>query len=140
MGILYETRNRVAYITINNPEKANTLDQTTMDELSQAWTDVWDDNDVRVAVITGSGDRHFSAGHNLASQENLSREERQQRAVEGIFWPASGTIRGTRTGVDGRSGDHYPPDLEAGHSRRQRVGSWSRVLPDPHLHRYSSSM
>jgi len=108
MGILYERRNGVAYITINNPEKANTLDQTTVDELSQAWKDVWDDADVRAAVITGSGDRHFSAGHNLAGQQHVSREERQQRAVEGIFWPDSGTIRGTKIGADGRSGDHYP--------------------------------
>ena len=108
MGVLYEKRNRVAYITINNPEKANTLDQPTIEELSQAWKDVWDDNDVRVAVITGSGDRHFSAGHNLAGQQNLTQEQRQLRAVEGIFWPASGTIRGTKIGVDGRSGDHYP--------------------------------
>ena len=68
MGISYEKRNQIAYITIDNPEVANVLDRHTSDELSEAWKSVWEDADVRVAIITGTGDRHFCAGRNLQSR------------------------------------------------------------------------
>ena len=65
MGILYEKKGNIAYITINNIDKANILDRATSDEIAEAWKNVWDDHDVRVAILTGVGDRHFCAGHNL---------------------------------------------------------------------------
>ena len=37
MAIDYEKRDGVAYITLNNPAKANILDKATSDEISQAW-------------------------------------------------------------------------------------------------------
>ena len=66
MGVLYEKRGHIAYITIDNPEKANILDRPTSDELSEIWREVWEDFDIRVAILTGTGDRHFCAGHDLA--------------------------------------------------------------------------
>ncbi len=108
MGIIYEKKGHIAYITIDNPQKANVLDKSTSDEIAQAWKDVWDDRQVRVAILTASGDRHFCAGHDLSAREQLTPEERRRRAVERIFWPPSGTVFGMPIGVDGRSGDHYP--------------------------------
>jgi enoyl-CoA hydratase/carnithine racemase len=35
-------------------------------EVAEAWNEVWEDRDVRVVILTGAGDRHFGAGHNLA--------------------------------------------------------------------------
>ena len=72
-GILYEKRNRIAFITLNNPEKANVLNDQVMVELRDAWKEVWEDKDVRVAVITGKGDRHFCAGHDLAPRPGPDR-------------------------------------------------------------------
>ena len=37
MGILFEKKNKIAYITLTNPEKANILDKETSDEISEAW-------------------------------------------------------------------------------------------------------
>jgi len=108
MGIEYRKDNKVAYVTINNPEKANVLDRQTSDDLSAAWKEVWDDSDVRVAVLTGTGDRHFCAGHNLAPRPDVTEEERERLRAEGIFWPLAGTVNGARIGADGRLGDHYP--------------------------------
>ena len=42
MPIDYEKRNSVAYITLNNPEKANILDKPTSDDISAAWIDLWE--------------------------------------------------------------------------------------------------
>ena len=108
MGVLYEKRGHIGYITINNSAKANILDRATSDEMAQAWKDVWDDNDVRVVILTGVGDRHFCAGHNLEPRPDVTPEERERVRAESIFWPPSGTVNGSRFGVDGHLGDHYP--------------------------------
>lgn len=108
MSIEYRKDKKIAYVTINNPEKANVLDRQTSDDLSAAWKEVWEDSDVRVAVLTGTGDRHFCAGHNLAPRPDVTEEERERLRAEGIFWPLAGTVNGARIGADGRLGDHYP--------------------------------
>ncbi len=107
MGVLYEKRGHVAYVTINNPDKANILDRTTSDELAEAWKNIWDDLEVRVAILTGAGERHFCAGHNLELPEGITVEERERLRTENIFWPSSGTVNGSKFGTDGSLGDHY---------------------------------
>src|ERR1700680_4383363 len=67
MAILYEKRGRVAYITINRPEARNAVDPETMQELSDAWIDFRDDDDLWIGVLTGAGDKSFSAGADLKS-------------------------------------------------------------------------
>lgn len=65
MALIYEKKDKIAYITINRPEAMNAMDPDTYKELSQAWVDVRDDPDVWVAIITGAGDKAFSAGADL---------------------------------------------------------------------------
>lgn len=108
MAIDYVKRDGIAYITLNNPDKANILDKPTSDEISQAWIDLWEDPDIRCAILTGAGDRHFCGGHNLAKRKNITEEEREFLRTKRIFWPLAGTVHGQPTGVDGRFGDHYP--------------------------------
>ena len=108
MAIDYEKRDGVAYVTLNNPSKANILDKKTSDAISEAWIDLWEDRSVRCAILTGKGDTHFCGGHNLAPRENITEEEREYLRTQRIFWPLAGTVHGQKTGVDGRMGDHYP--------------------------------
>jgi enoyl-CoA hydratase/carnithine racemase len=108
MALKYEKREGVAYITLNNPAKANIFDKETSDEISEAWIDMWEDRDIRCAILTGAGDRYFCGGHNLAPRENITEEEREYLRTNRIFWPLGGTVHGQKTGVDGRFGDHYP--------------------------------
>jgi len=44
-------RDGVAYITLNNPEKANILDKPTSDAISEAWIDLWEDRAIRLRHI-----------------------------------------------------------------------------------------
>src|SRR5712691_3332499 len=104
MAIRYRTHDHIAYITIDNPDRANALDRKTSDALSEAWRSVWEDRDVRVAIITGTGDRHFSAGHNLAPPKGITAEEQEFLRTRRVFWPAAGSVNGTKTGVDGGMG------------------------------------
>ena len=108
MGIIYEKRDKVAYITISNPDKANILDKATSDLLSDAWKEVWEDRDIRATVLTGDGDKYFCAGHNLAPRPDVTEEERERLRMQRTYWPLAGTVNGAVTGVDGRMGDHYP--------------------------------
>lgn len=57
----------VATITINRPERHNALDADHYAALTDAWTRVRDDNAVRVAIVTGAGERAFTAGADIKS-------------------------------------------------------------------------
>ena len=108
MAVDYIRRDGIGYVTINNPSKANILDRQTSNDISEIWKDIWEDPDVRAVILTGTGDRHFCAGHNLDSRPDITAEERERIRAENIFWPLAGTVNGARIGADGRLGDHYP--------------------------------
>jgi len=67
MSILFDLEDDVALITINRPEKLNALDPQAYTELSEAWIRVRDDDRIRVAVITGAGERAFCVGADVTS-------------------------------------------------------------------------
>ena len=108
MAVDYEKKNGISYVTINNPSKANILDRQTSNEISEIWKEIWEDPDVRAVILTGVGEKHFCAGHNLDTRPDVSQEERERIRSENIFWPLAGTVNGARIGADGRLGDHYP--------------------------------
>lgn len=57
----------IALVTINRPDKRNAMDAEHYQGLSRAWERVRDDPAIRVAIITGAGDKAFSAGADLKS-------------------------------------------------------------------------
>lgn len=63
--ILFDVDDHVATITINRPERLNATNDTARTELGQAWGIVRDDPEIRVAIITGAGDRAFSVGQDI---------------------------------------------------------------------------
>ena len=67
MSIDLSVTDGVALITINRPERLNALDTEHYAGLSQAWQTVRDDSAIRVAVITGAGEKSFSTGADLKS-------------------------------------------------------------------------
>ncbi|MCU0822479.1 MAG: enoyl-CoA hydratase-related protein [Spirochaetes bacterium] len=65
-GVIYEKKGPIAVITINRPEVMNSLDVETNMELKKTWFEFRDDDSLKVAILTGAGDRAFSAGADLA--------------------------------------------------------------------------
>lgn len=63
--INYEKKGHVAYVTINRPEVMNALHYETNAELSAAFDDFKQDDESWVAIVTGAGNRAFSAGNDL---------------------------------------------------------------------------
>lgn len=65
-AVLYEVAGSVARVTINRPDKRNSLSWTVMGELRAALDHASDDDNVRVVVLTGAGERAFCAGADLS--------------------------------------------------------------------------
>jgi len=57
----------IARITLNRPERNNAFDEEHYRDLSLAWSKVRDDQAIRVAIITGAGEKSFSSGADLKS-------------------------------------------------------------------------
>src|SRR5207302_4261380 len=65
-NLKYEAKNKIAYITINRPEKLNALNMAEMEELRAAYTAIKADRDIRVVILTGAGEKAFVAGADIA--------------------------------------------------------------------------
>lgn len=72
--ISYEIDGQVALITINRPEVLNALHAAANEELRDAFVRFRDEHGVGVAIITGAGDRAFSAGNDLKVSAERSRD------------------------------------------------------------------
>ncbi|MBT5774537.1 MAG: enoyl-CoA hydratase/isomerase family protein [Dehalococcoidia bacterium] len=74
--LLYETIDdgRIAIITMNRPERMNSSDPGMAQRWVDAWTTFADDEQCRVAIVTGAGDRAFSAGQDLKIRAELEAE------------------------------------------------------------------
>ena len=64
--ILYDKKDNVAWITFNRPDKLNAQNETLLSEVTAALEKANDDDEVHVIVITGAGDRAFSAGADIS--------------------------------------------------------------------------
>ena len=74
-NILVVKNNKIAQVTINRPNKLNALNSATIHELSDAFKDLEDDEDVNVIVLTGSGDKAFVAGADISEFAHFSVDE-----------------------------------------------------------------
>jgi len=104
--IAYEKRGSVTIIRFNRPEALNCIGPTTHRELIQAWTQFRDDDEAKVAIITGTGKKAFCAGGDLKSEEDLVPMSPEEIAAHN---------RGERPGILGPSRwtDIYKPIIAA---------------------------
>ena len=65
--IIYEKKDAVAVITINREKQLNAINGQTSRDMQQAWEDFRDDPDMRVAILTGVGEKAFSTGMDLVA-------------------------------------------------------------------------
>ena len=63
--VLYEVRDRIAYVTINRPQAYNACDEPTYARLSEVWHDFRDNDEAWVAILTGMGEKAFCAGSDI---------------------------------------------------------------------------
>ena len=82
-NILLEHEKGITTIFINRPEKLNALNRATIQELHDSLKLADENPDVRVIIITGSGEKAFVAGADIAEFAHFSAEEGTQLAAKG---------------------------------------------------------
>jgi enoyl-CoA hydratase len=106
-NILIEKKSSIAYVTVNRPKVLNALNMATMEELRSAFHDIKSDANVRVAVLTGSGEKAFIAGADiseLAKQDAIMGKEYTHRGqsvlslIENLGKPVIACINGFALG------------------------------------------
>src|ERR1700694_2856892 len=77
-NLLYEKRDNIGFITFNRPKVLNALNRKTMEELREVLIAAREDDEVRVLILTGAGEKSFVAGADigeLAVQTPVSGKE-----------------------------------------------------------------
>ncbi|QXP63365.1 enoyl-CoA hydratase/isomerase family protein [Polaribacter sp. HaHaR_3_91] len=74
-NILIEKKDSLAKITINRPKKLNALNKATIIELNEAFEELEDDANIRVIILTGSGEKAFVAGADISEFADFSVDE-----------------------------------------------------------------
>jgi enoyl-CoA hydratase len=82
-NIILEHEKGIATIYINRPEKLNALNKATIQELHETLELIDNNPDVRVVIITGSGEKAFVAGADIAEFAHFSADEGSQLAAQG---------------------------------------------------------
>lgn len=70
-NLLINYNDKVAIVTINRPDKLNALNSQTMNELKSAFTELNDNDEVYVIILTGSGEKAFVAGADISELSKL---------------------------------------------------------------------
>src|SRR6266852_2493790 len=106
-NILLEKKNSIAYVTVNRPKVLNALSLATMEELGVAFQEIKNDSSIRVAILTGAGEKAFVAGADigeLAKQDAVSGKEYAHRGqavldlIENLGKPVIACINGFALG------------------------------------------
>ncbi len=79
--LIYEKKNRIAYLTLNRPESMNAINGELREALTEAWSDFNNDNEMWVAILTGAGEKAFCAGRDL--KERAARDAATQGPSQG---------------------------------------------------------
>ncbi len=82
-NIVFEENENIGYITINRPSKLNALNKATIAELNEAFESAREDNDIKVIILSGSGEKAFVAGADISEFAEFSPEEGKRLAAEG---------------------------------------------------------
>jgi enoyl-CoA hydratase len=82
-NILFEKKGAIAYVTVNRPKVLNALNRATMKELHAAFIEVRDDAEIRVAILTGTGEKAFIAGADISELANQDAVMGKEYAMQG---------------------------------------------------------
>ncbi len=73
--ISFERRGEIAIVSLNRPEKLNAISRAMLLELTEIFKNASEDSSLRAIILTGAGERAFSAGTDLSELINVPAEE-----------------------------------------------------------------
>lgn len=86
VNLKYEKRDHIAFVTIDQPDKANAVSRQMANGLRAIWNDVRADTSVRVVVVTGAGERHFCTGADISAPSDKVGRPGEGTFEEEIWW------------------------------------------------------
>src|SRR5688572_17787841 len=101
--LLTSLTNQILTVTINRPDKLNAINRQVMDDLDKVVHEIETGDNVRAAILTGSGTKAFVAGADITEFQGLSREEGMAMAKKGqdIFARIEGASKPIVAAVNG---------------------------------------
>ena len=81
--LLFEIQDEVAWVSLHRPEKLNALNRALLEELHQLFSELRNQEKVRVIVLTGSGEKAFVAGADISEFASFNSEEGRALAQKG---------------------------------------------------------
>jgi len=106
-NLLLEIKNNVAVVTINRPDKLNALNGETINELEDAFSSIKNNPEIFVVIVTGSGEKAFVAGADIAELNKLDvlsakefseKGNRIFRHIENLEKPVIAAVNGFALG------------------------------------------
>jgi enoyl-CoA hydratase len=94
-NLLYEKKNNIAYVTLNRPKVLNALNKATWHDLRAAFEDARDDETVRGVIVTGAGDKAFSA---VQAEASSSYGQEVLNLIENLGKPVIAAVNGFALG------------------------------------------
>jgi E-phenylitaconyl-CoA hydratase len=85
-GLRYEKAGGIARITLDRPEKGNSLTKPMERRCRAIWADVRDDPEVRVAIVGAAGEKHFSTGLDVTSVGEDGAVAENLPLEQAVFW------------------------------------------------------
>lgn len=83
MFVTYEALDSVALVRLNRPEKMNALSGVMLDELREVFERIRIDAEVRAVILTGAGERSFSAGTDISELQHLDEAGARRASLRG---------------------------------------------------------
>ncbi|MDT3845155.1 MAG: enoyl-CoA hydratase-related protein [Bacillota bacterium] len=74
-NLVMEVENEIAVVTINRPKSLNSLNSATLQEIYECFTDIASRKDIKVVILTGSGQKAFVAGADISEMVNATPAE-----------------------------------------------------------------
>ncbi|WP_017727862.1 enoyl-CoA hydratase-related protein [Halalkalibacterium ligniniphilum] len=101
--IIYEEKNQIAYVTINRPEALNCFDYNTLVELRSVVENIYLNKNIRVVIVTGAGEKAFSAGADLKERKRLNESlvKRNVKAIRDVFTSIESLPQPTIAAING---------------------------------------
>jgi E-phenylitaconyl-CoA hydratase len=87
-GVVYERRGPIAVIALDRPDRGNALTPAMQPVFRAIWTEVRDDPELRVAIVTARGERHFCTGFDLDDADSDEAQEvfSNRPLADAVYW------------------------------------------------------
>ncbi len=101
--LLTDLTDGILTVTINRPDKLNALNKAVISELAEVVEEIYSNNDIRSAILTGAGQKAFVAGADISEFMGLGKEEGQALSAKGsdVFFRIASSPKPIAAAVNG---------------------------------------